>query len=368
MYDYTIVGAGFYGAICAHELNKIGKRILVLESRPHIGGNCYTEKRNDINIHYYGPHIFHTSNEDVWKWINSLTEMKPFKLNAVANYKGQIFSLPFNMWTFSKMWGISHPEEARRIIEQQSAHIIEPANLEEQAIKLVGVDVYEKLIKGYTHKQWMKNPSELPREIIKRLPVRFTYENSYYNDKYEAIPVNGYTEIFERLLAGIEVRLNTDYLKDRNHYDSISKKIIFTGPIDRFFDYRFGELEYKTTSFDHRLIETENYQGTPMMNFTDYEVPHTRVIEHKHFEHSKSDVSWVTWEYPIKYVPGENEPYYPVNDDGNNLTYQKYREMSQGLKNVHFGGRLGEYKYYDMDKIIETALNFTKKEKQSTSF
>lgn len=358
MYDYIIVGAGFYGAICAHELNKKGKKVLVLESRNHIGGNCYTDKWENINIHYYGPHIFHTSNEKVWNWINNFSEMKNFKLHVVANYKGEIFSLPFNMWTFSKMWGITHPEQAKKIIEEQSSEIKVPQNLEEQAIKLVGKDVYEKLIKGYTQKQWMKEPHLLPKEIIKRLPVRFTYNNSYYNDKYEAVPVDGYTKIFEKLLDGIEVRLKVDYLKNRDYYDGLTKKVIFTGPIDRFFNYEFGKLEYKTTKFEHKLIDVENYQGGPVMNYTEAEIPYTRTIEHKHFENSDSNVTWVTWEYPTPYVAEETEPYYPVNDLKNNEMYSKYKEMSKNYDYVHFGGRLGEYKYYDMDKVIESALNF----------
>jgi len=360
MYDYIIIGAGFYGAICAYELNKIGKNVLVLECRNHIGGNCYTEKRDNINVHYYGPHIFHTSNEDVWKWINKHIEMKPFKLNVVANYKNQIYSLPFNMWTFNKMWNVIYPNEVKKIIQEQSKNIEEPKNLEEQAISLVGKDVYDILIKGYTHKQWMKSPKLLPKEIIKRLPVRFTYNNSYYNDKYEAIPVNGYTEIFEKLLSNIEVRLNIDYFNNKDYFDTITKNIIFTGPIDKFFDYKFGKLEYKTTRFNHKLIETDNYQGCSVMNYTDYDVPYTRTIEHKHFENSISDVSWVTWEYPTIYIPDETEPYYPVNDYHNNKIYQQYKELSRNISNVHFGGRLGEYKYYDMDKVIESALNFVK--------
>lgn len=361
MYDYIIVGSGFYGAICAYELNRKGKKVLILESRNHIGGNCYTEKRNDINIHYYGPHIFHTSNEHTWKWINQFSEFKNFKLNVVANYKNDIFSLPFNMWTFSKLWNITYPHEAKKIIEEQSSEIVNPTNLEEQSIKLVGKDIYEMLIKGYTKKQWMKDPKMLPKEIIKRLPVRFTYDNSYYNDKYEAIPIDGYTKIFEKLLNNIEIKLNTDYLNDKEYFNSLTKKIIFTGPIDKFFNFQFGELEYKTTKFEHKLFNIDNYQGSPVMNFTEYEIPYTRVIEHKHFENSKSDVTWVTWEYPTQYIVNKTEPYYPVNDNKNNEIYKKYKELSNNFENIHFGGRLGEYKYYDMDKIIESALNYVSK-------
>lgn len=357
-YDYLIVGSGFYGSICAHELKKRGKKILVIENRNHIGGNCFTDKWDNINIHYYGPHIFHTSDEKIWKWINQFAEFKSFKLNVVANYKEQIFSLPFNMWTFSKLWNIKHPHEAKKIIEQQSLGIIEPKNLEEQAIKLVGKDIYEMFIKGYTQKQWMKDPKDLPKEIIKRLPVRFTYDNSYYFDKYEAIPVGGYTQIFKKLLDGIEVRLGVDYFRDKEQLDSISKKIIYTGPIDRFFDYSLGKLEYKTTKFVHKIMDIENYQGGPVMNYTEAEIPYTRTIEHKHFEKSESPVTWVSWEYPTPYIAGETEPYYPVNDEINNKMYSDYKQMAVNHPNVFFGGRLGEYKYYDMDKVIESALKF----------
>lgn len=360
MYDYLIVGAGFFGSVCAHELTNKGKKVLVLESRNHIGGNCFTEKRNNINIHIYGPHIFHTSNTEVWNWINQFTDFNNFKLSPVANYQGDIFSLPFNMWTFSKLWSITTPEEAKKIISIQSSSISEPINLEEQAIKLVGFEVYEKLIKGYTQKQWKKDPKELPPEIIKRLPVRFTYDNNYFNDKYQGIPIGGYTKIFEKLLDGIEVRLNTDYLENKEYYNSISSKVIYTGPIDRFYNYELGHLEYKTTEFKHTLKETQNFQGTPVMNYTELSVPYTRIIEHKHFENSESDVSWVTWEYPVDYDPNTTEPYYPVNDKINNELYLAYKEKSKNDEKLFFGGRLAEYKYYDMDKVIESALSFVK--------
>jgi UDP-galactopyranose mutase len=359
MYDYLIVGAGFFGSICAYELNKKGYKVLLIESRDHIGGNCYTENKDDINIHVYGPHIFHTSNEEVWDWINQFTKFNNFTLRPVANYKGQIYSLPFNMWTFSQLWNIIHPDQAQRIIKEQSSHITEPSNLEEQAIKLVGIDVYEKLIKGYTTKQWRKDPKDLPKEIIKRLPVRFTYDNNYFNDKYQGIPIGGYTQIFEKLLNGIEVRLGVDYFKDELPKHN---KAIYTGPIDRFFNYKFGELEYKTTKFEHKKINDDNYQGIAMMNYTDIDVKFTRVIEHKHFENSNSPSTWVTWEYPTEYKASETEPYYPVNDNENNIKYQKYKELINQEKNIMFGGRLAEYKYYDMHQVIESALNFIKKE------
>lgn len=358
-YDYIIVGSGFFGSICAYELNKIGKKCLVIEKRNHIGGNCYTEKKDNINIHTYGPHIFHTSNEEVWKWINQFVKFNDFTLRPVANYKGDIYSLPFNMWTFSKLWNISHPDEAKSIISKQSSDITEPKNLEEQAIKLVGKDVYYKLIKGYTEKQWRKPATELPKEIIQRLPVRFTYDNNYFNDKYQGIPIGGYTQIFEKLLKGIEVKLGIDYLKDRDYWNSQAHNIIYTGPIDAFFDYQFGELEYKTTRFEHKRMDNDNYQGCPVMNYTEFEIPYTRTIEHKHFENSDSDVTWVSWEYPDEYNK-DKEPYYPVNDKVNNEIYQNYKKLSERYSNIYFGGRLAEYKYYDMHKVIESALNFIK--------
>ena len=357
MYDYLIVGSGFFGSICARELTDSGKNVCVIENRNHIGGNCYTSNRDGIHVHDYGPHIFHTSNERVWNWINQYVQFNDFTLRPVANYKGEIYSLPFNMWTFSKLWNISHPYEAKEIIEEQSSHINEPTNLEEQAIKLVGTDVYHTLIKGYTEKQWKKDATELPKEIIKRLPVRFTYDNNYFNDKYQGIPIGGYTQIFEKLLDGIDVRLETDFFKDElPEY----KKVIYTGPIDRYFDYKFGELEYKTTKFEHKKIDTDNYQGVVMMNYTDKDIPFTRTIEHKHFENIESDSTWVTWEFPTEYKADETEPYYPVNDDENTKIYKKYKKLSDKEKDVYFGGRLAEYKYYDMHQVIESALDFTK--------
>jgi UDP-galactopyranose mutase len=363
MYDYLIVGAGFYGSICAHELTKSGKKVLVIDKRNHIGGNCYTEKRDGINIHVYGPHIFHTSNEDVWEWINQFVKFNDFTLRPVANYKGDIYSLPFNMWTFSKLWDIVLPSEAKSIIEEQSKDIDEPQNLEEQAIKLVGRDVYYKLIKGYTEKQWRCDATLLPKEIIKRLPVRFTYDNNYFNDKYQGIPIGGYTQIFEKLLKGVDIKLGVDYLSNKYYYDSISDNIIYTGPIDAYFNYEFGELEYKTTEFEHIKKDMDNYQGVCMMNYTDKDIEYTRIIEHKHFEQTKNDSStWVSYEYPTEYKAKSSEPYYPVNNNLNNSIYSKYRDKADKLNNIHFGGRLAEYKYYDMHQVIESALNFIKKE------
>lgn len=356
-FDYLIVGAGFFGSICANELKKRGKHVCVIDSRNHLGGNCYTEERNGIHLHMYGPHIFHTSNEHVWKWINELVSFNSFTLRPVANYRGEVFSLPFNMWTFSKLWNITLPEEAKAIINAQSAHITqEPENLEEQAIKLVGTDVYHKLIKGYTQKQWGKDPATLPASIIKRLPVRYTYDNNYFNDKYQGIPIGGYTQLFTKLLEGIEVRLNTDFFKDPlPAYD----RIIYTGPIDRFYDYKYGELEYKTQIFKHEFKEAvSNYQGIAMMNFTDAEIPYTRIIEHKHFDYTESPHTWISYEYPVEYKASHSEPFYPVNDTMNNEIYAKYKALAEKEEKVFFGGRLAEYKYYDMHQVIASALHF----------
>jgi UDP-galactopyranose mutase len=356
-YDYLIVGAGFYGSICAYELTKRGYSCLVVDKRNHIGGNCYTSNIDNINIHEYGPHIFHTSNEMVWNWINQFVDFNNFIYRPVANYRGDIYSLPFNMWTFNKLWNVIYPKDVIKIIEDQSRHIETPSNLEEQAIKLVGKDVYEILIKGYTEKQWMKKASELPKEIIKRLPVRFTYDNNYFNDKYQGIPIGGYTDIFKKLLKDIDVLLDVDYF---NMVLPLYKNIIYTGPIDRFFGYKYGHLEYKTTKFDHIRKETDNYQGVAVMNFTDIEIEYTRIIEHKHFDDAISNKTWITYEYPQEYIPEKTEPYYPVNDEKNNEIYLKYKNDANNLKNIYFGGRLAEYKYYDMDKVILSALEFCK--------
>lgn len=357
-YDFLIVGSGFFGSICARELTDKGYKCVVIDKRDHIGGNCYTSNNSGINIHEYGPHIFHTSNDEVWEWINRYTKFNNFTLRPVANYKGEIYSLPFNMWTFNKLWGVTKPEEAKDIIKKQSSHIQEPKNLEEQSIKLVGTDVYYKLIKGYTEKQWRKSCKELPIEIIKRLPVRFTYDNNYFNDKHQGIPIDGYTKIFENLLDGIDVLLETDFFEDElPDY----KKLIYTGPIDRFYNYQYGKLEYKTTNFIHHTLDgVNNFQGTAMMNFTSNDVEYTRIIEHKHFENSETLHTVITYEYPTDYIPEQTEPYYPVNDEENNFIYEKYKSMSEKETDIYFGGRLAEYKYYDMHKVIESALNFVK--------
>lgn len=360
MYDFLIVGSGFFGSICAYELNKKGYKVCIIESRNHIGGNCYTSNRNGINVHDYGPHIFHTSNEEVWKWINQFVSFNNFVLTPIANYKGELYSLPFNMWTFYQLWGVYREDQVKKIIEDQSKEIVnEPKNLEDQAIKLVGRDVYEKLIKHYTEKQWRKPANELPKEIIKRLPVRFTFNSNYFNDKYQGIPIGGYTQIFEKLLDGIDVMLNTNYFIDilPEH-----KKVIYTGPIDKFYNYKFGELEYKTTKFDHFYIEgTSNFQGSALMNFTDKDTNHTRIIEHKHFEFNDSQDTWITYEYPIEYNAKTTEPYYPVNDEVNNKKFLKYKELADKETNVLFGGRLAEYKYYDMHQVISQALSMVSK-------
>ena len=356
-YDYLIVGAGFFGSICAYELNKIGKKVLVIDSRNHIGGNCYSENRDNINLHVYGPHIFHTSDEEVWKWINQFVEFNNFRYTPVALYKEKLYALPFNMWTFYQLWGAQTEAEAKAKIAEQSSAIGEPTNLEEQAIKLVGTDVYNTLIKGYTEKQWRKSATELPKEIIKRLPVRFTFDNNYFNDKYQGIPIGGYTQIFEKLLDGIDVKTGTDYFTaDLPPH----KKVIYTGPIDKFFGYKYGHLEYKTVHLDHVMMKMENYQGVAVVNHTEKEVPHTRTIEHKHFEKSESPFTWVSWETPIEYVPEKTEPYYPVNDAKNTEILNKYKQEASNHPNVIFGGRLGEYKYYDMHQVIRRALDCAK--------
>jgi UDP-galactopyranose mutase len=361
-YDFVIVGAGMFGSICARELTDKGYKCLVVDKREHIGGNCYTERKENIDVHMYGPHIFHTSNESIWNYMNRFTKFNNFILSPVANYKGKIFSLPFNMWTFSQMWKyVSTPLQAMAEISHQSKHIKEPKNLEEQAIKLVGKDIYKKLIKGYTWKQWQKHPRKLPKEIIQRLPVRFTYNNNYFNDKYQGIPVDGYTAIFFNMLNGIEVVLNVDFLKEKSKYEALGEHIIYTGAIDAFFGFRFGELEYKTTKFVHTTTSIENSQGCAVMNYTEKRIPQTRSIEHAYFTPDKiiGDKTIITYETPTKYEVGKTEPMYPVNDKPNQEKYEKYLLDALNLMpKYYFGGRLAEYKYYDMDKVAESALAF----------
>lgn len=360
-FDFLIVGSGFFGSICAYELKQKGFKVGVLEKRTHIGGNCYTSNRDGINVHDYGIHVFHTSNKAVWDWINQFVTFNNFVLHPVANYKDELYSLPFNLWTFSKIYGVNTPKEVKDILHSFKSKYPNPQNLEEMARSIVGDAVYEKLIHGYTKKQWMKEPSLLPKEIIERLPVRLTFDSNYFNDTYQGIPIGGYTQIFEKLLEGIPVFLGVDYLQNRAEYDSKATNVIYTGAIDRFYDYKFGELEYKSTKFIHTQVRSENFQGCPMMNFTDENIPYTRVIEHKYFENVKSDVTWVSWEFPEKYISESVEPYYPVNDDENNKKYAEYKKLSELEPKHYFGGRLAEYKYYDMHQVIDSALNFVTK-------
>lgn len=362
-YDYLIVGAGLYGAVFAHEATKRGKRCLVIEKRDHIAGNIYTYECEGINVHNYGAHIFHTNNKDVWDYVNQFAVFNRYTNSPVANYNGEIYNLPFNMNTFNKMWGVITPQEAAEKIEQQrkEAGITEPKNLEEQAISLVGTDIYEKLIKGYTAKQWGRACKDLPSFIIKRLPVRFTYDNNYFNALYQGIPVGGYTKMVENMLRGIEVRLNTDYLAEKEKFDAVADKVIYTGPVDAYFDYKLGTLQYRSVRFETELLDMENYQGNAVVNYTDYETPYTRIIEHKHFEFGTQPKTVISREYSAEWQQGD-EPYYPVNNDQNNGLYAQYKELADKEENVIFGGRLGEYKYYDMDKVIEVALDVSSKE------
>lgn len=360
-YDYLIVGAGIFGSIFAYEAKKRGKSCLVIDKRNHIGGNIYCENVEGINVHKYGAHIFHTSNKEVWDYINQFVDFNRYTNSPVANYKGELYNLPFNMNTFYGLWKVKTPEEAKAKIEEQvrEANIENPKNLEEQAIKLVGKDIYEKLIKGYTEKQWGQRATELPSFIIKRLPVRFTFDNNYFNDMYQGIPIGGYNKFIESLLDGIEVKLNTDFFENREELSAMAEKIVFTGMIDEFYNYKFGTLEYRSLRFEHELLEMENYQGNAVVNYTEYEIPYTRIIEHKHFEYGTSEKTVITKEYPATWKKGD-EPYYPVNNEKNNEIYKKYRELADKENNVIFGGRLAEYKYYDMHHVIENALKVVK--------
>ena len=363
MYDYLIVGSGLYGSICAYELNKKGYKVLVLEKRDHIGGNIYTENICNINVHKYGAHIFHTSNNDVWTYINQFAEFNNYINSPIARYKNELYNLPFNMNTFTKLWSdVFTPSEAKAKIEEErkDSYKENPTNLEEQAINLVGKTIYEKLIKGYTAKQWGKECNKLPAFIIKRLPVRFTFDNNYFNDRYQGIPIGGYTKIIEKMLNNIEVRLNVDYLNEKDEYNKIAKHIIYTGPIDAYYDYCYGALEYRTVRFETEILDETNHQGNAVINYIEYEVPYTRIIEHKHFEFdTTSPKTIISKEYSKTWEKGD-EPYYPVNDEKNNTLYNKYKELADKEMNVHFGGRLGSYKYYDMDKVILEALNYLK--------
>lgn len=358
MYDYLIVGSGLFGAVFAHEMKQAGKSCLVLERRPHVGGNVYCEAKEGIHIHTYGAHIFHTSDKKVWNYVNQFVEFNNYVNSPVANYKGELYNLPFNMNTFAKMWGIVTPAEAAAKIaaQREAAGITEPKNLEEQAISLIGTDIYTKLIKGYTEKQWGRSCTDLPPFIIKRLPVRYTFDNNYFNDRYQGIPMGGYNVLIEGLLDGIEVRTGVDFLKDRNAYAAMAKTIVYTGPIDEYFGYQLGRLEYRGLRFETKRLEEENHQGVAVMNYTDRETPYTRIIEHKHFEFGTQPVTYVTKEYPADWQPGE-EAYYPVNNEQNQALYAQYQKLAAGEKGVLFGGRLAEYKYYDMDDVIASALS-----------
>ncbi|MGN0454849.1 MAG: UDP-galactopyranose mutase [Ruminococcus sp.] len=368
-YDYLIVGSGLFGAVFANEMTKSGKKCLVIDKRDHIGGNIYTKEVEGINVHMYGAHIFHTSDKKIWDYVNQFAEFNRYTNSPVARYKDELYNMPFNMNTFSKMWGVVTPKEAKEKIEAQikEANIKEPKNLEEQALSLVGRDIYEKLVKGYTEKQWGRKANELPSFIIKRLPVRFTYDNNYFNDKYQGIPNGGYTKIIEKMLEGVEVRLNTDFFADRQEFSEIADKILFTGMIDEYFDHCYGYLEYRSLRFETETLDEENYQGNAVVNYTEYEIPYTRIIEHKHFEFMCQDESKrvpktvITREYPADWKPGD-EPYYPMNDEKNNALYEKYKALADKESNVIFGGRLGMYKYFDMHNVIAEALKCAENE------
>lgn len=358
-YDYLIVGAGLFGATCAHELKKKGKKVLVIEQRDHIGGNIYTENHDGVHVHKYGAHIFHTNDKRVWDYVNSFADFNRFTNSPLASYEGSLFNLPFNMNTFHQLWGVKTPAEAAKKIDEQRQEMAgkEPENLEEQAIALVGRDIYEILIKGYTEKQWGRKATELPAFIIRRLPVRMTYDNNYFSDRYQGIPIGGYTQIAEKMLEGIEVKTGVDFLENREYFSGLADKIIYTGPIDEYFNYQFGKLEYRSLRFDtETLPNVDNYQGNAVINYTESSVPYTRIIEHKHFDPVETAHTVITKEYPEEWQEG-SEPYYPVNDDKNMTLFKKYRELSKTESNVYFGGRLAEYKYYDMHQVIRSAFN-----------
>lgn len=362
-YDYVIVGAGIFGACFASMAMKKGKKVLVIDKRNHAGGNMYCRNEDGINVHEYGAHIFHTNDKQIWDFVNSYAEFNRYTNSPLANYKGQLYNLPFNMNTFYALWKVKTPEEAKAKIKEQvdKLNIANPANLEEQALSLVGPDIYELLVKGYTEKQWGRKATELPAFIIKRLPVRFTYDNNYFNDKYQGIPIGGYNKITDGLLKGADIMLNADFFDDRSFFKSLAPKIVFTGPIDAYFDFRFGRLEYRSLRFEHQRLEVENYQGNAVVNYTDSETPYTRIIEHKHFEFGTQSHTVVTKEYPAKWEPGM-EPYYPVNDEANTKRFKKYQELAKDETNVIFGGRLAEFRYYDMHQVIGSALAKANKE------
>jgi UDP-galactopyranose mutase len=359
-YDYIVVGCGLFGVVFAREMTNVGKRCLIIDKRKHIGGNVYTENIEGINVHVYGPHIFHTSDESIWNYVNKYAKFNNFRYEPLANFNGNIYNLPFNMNTFSKMWGVVTPQEAMTKINSQIVNVDNPKNLEEFALSKVGLDIYNKLIKGYTKKQWGTDPVNLPISIIKRIPLRFNYDNNYYNDIYQGIPIGGYTKMIQNIIGDIEVKLDRDFLENKQYYESLSDNIVYTGKIDEFFEYKFGELEYRSLKFETEILNIENYQGVAGVNYTDLNVPWTRIIEHKHFEMSNTKNTIITREYPQNFDKN-NIPYYPINDDKNNKIYQKYKELSKEYPNIIFGGRLAEYKYYDMHQIIGSALSKVKK-------
>lgn len=363
MYDYLIVGAGLFGAVFAHEATKANKKCLVIDKRNHIGGNIYTKEVEGIQVHEYGAHIFHTSDKEVWDYIQEFAEFNRYTNSPIARYKDELYNMPFNMNTFNKLWGVVTPQEAKDKIAEQikESGFKEPTNLEEQAISLVGKDIYEKLVKGYTQKQWGRKCTELPSFIIKRLPVRFTYDNNYFNDKYQGIPIGGYTQIIEKMLEGCDVRLNCDFFDHREELVQSAKKILFTGMIDEYYNHCYGELEYRTLRFETETLNTDNYQGNAVVNYTDYETPYTRIIEHKHFEYGTQEKTVITKEFPATWQKGD-EPYYPMNDEKNNSLFKKYKELSDKEESILFGGRLGMYKYFDMHNIIKEALTLSKNE------
>lgn len=362
-YDYLVVGSGLFGAVFTHFAIKADKSVLVLEKRSHIGGNVFTESVEGINVHRYGAHIFHTSDKEVWDFVNEFAEFNNYVNSPVANYNGELYNLPFNMNTFSKLWGVVTPDEARAKIAEQVANlnIGEPKNLEEQALSLVGTDVYTKLVKGYTEKQWGRDCKDLPAFIIKRLPCRFTFDNNYFNDRYQGIPVGGYTPMIEKMLKGADVKTNTDYFDFVKQNPDVASKTVYTGMIDEFFGFKYGKLQYRTVRFDTHVLDTSNYQGVAVMNYTDRQTPYTRIIEHKHFEFGTQSKTVISYEYPTEWKEGM-EPYYPVNDEQNSALYERYLQLSQTRSDVIFGGRLGQYKYYDMDKVIRSALDIAKEE------
>ena len=362
-YDYLIVGSGLFGSIFAYEAKKKGKTSLVIDKRNHIGGNIYTKEVEGIQVHQYGAHIFHTSNKEVWDYIQQFAVFNRYTNSPIAKYKDEIYNMPFNMNTFNKLWGVITPKEAKEKIQQQiqESGITEPKNLEEQAISLVGKDIYEKLVKGYTQKQWGRPCTELPSFIIKRLPVRFTYDNNYFNDLYQGIPIGGYTQIIEKMLEGIDVRLNCDFFEHREELEAMADKIVFTGMIDQYYNYQYGTLEYRSLKFETELLDEDNYQGNAVVNYNEYEIPYTRIIEHKHFEYGTQDKTVITREYPSSWQKGD-EPYYPMNDDKNNELYARYKELADKEDKMIFGGRLGMYKYFDMHHVIDEALKCVKRE------